>query len=157
MNLINAMNLEKEFVPHLEALGLKKLGFNEPCFGKYLTSLQSNFKEYELDLELGMNDTFKDNMNVFLLEEACSAPTFSQAFRWFREKYNLIFQIFYLKNRTYACLIHKTTKEYMNLVDQVRPSSGCVDEIVDCHSYEEAELECLRKLIQIARDENKTS
>ena len=63
-----------------------------------------------------------------------------------------MFQIFYLRNGNYAVLIHRTTPEYMDLIDQVNPSSGCVDEVVDCYSYEEAELECLKKLIEIVKN-----
>ena len=33
--------MEKEFVPYKQALKLKKLGFNEPCFGKY--DINGNF------------------------------------------------------------------------------------------------------------------
>jgi hypothetical protein len=62
-----------------------------------------------------------------------------------------MFQIFYLRNGNYAVIIHRTTPEYMDLVDQINPSSGCVDEVVDCYSYEEAELACLVKLIEIVK------
>jgi|688.fasta_scaffold138043_8 hypothetical protein len=72
--------------------------------------------------------------------------------RWFRERHNLMFQIFYLRNGNHAVIIHRTTPEYMDLVDQVDPSSGCVDEVVDCYSHEEAELACLKKLIEICKN-----
>jgi len=144
--------MTQEFIPYEQALELKELGFDEPCFGTYLSSFQSDWKVYELILEMGMNEEFEDNRNVYLLEGACSAPTFSQAFRWFREKYNLMFQIFYLRNGNYSVIIHRTTPEYMDLVDQVKPSDGCVDEVVDCYSYEEAELACLNKLIEIVKN-----
>ncbi len=71
--------MDKEFVPYEPSLALKELGFDEPCFGTYLSSFQSNWKVYELILEMGMNEEFEDNRNVYLLEGACSAPTFSQA------------------------------------------------------------------------------
>jgi len=142
---------QKEFTPYTEALALKELGFDEPCFGYYQKSSvigdntilpiifrdkASNFNDYEYS-KLGV--------------PFYSAPTYSQAFRWFREKHNLMFQIFYLRNGNYAVLIHRTTSEYMDLVDQIKPSSGCVDEVVDCYSYEEAELACLIKLIEIVK------
>ena len=124
--------MEKEFVQYTEALILKEIGFDEPCFGYY----------YNKELSFGARTSYG---------EVIEAPTFSQAFRWFREKHNLMFQIFYLRNGNHASIIHKTTPEYMDLVDQVTPSSGCFDEIVDCYSYEEAELACLRKLIKIVK------
>jgi len=62
-----------------------------------------------------------------------------------------MFQIFYLRNGNHAAIIHSTTPEYMALVDQINSSSGCVDQVVDCYSYEEAELECLKKLIELVK------
>jgi hypothetical protein len=53
----------KEFVPYQQALELKELGFDEPCFGEF-------------------NKDEKDG-NIFT-----SAPLYQQVFRWFREKYN---------------------------------------------------------------------
>ncbi len=97
---------------------------------------------------------FKDSSEeIFDMRTPNDAPCilWQKAFRWFREKHKLMFQIFYLRNGNHAALIHKTTPEYMDMVDQIRPS-GCVEEVVDCYSYEEAELECLRKLIQIVKN-----
>ena len=71
--------MEKEFVPYQQALELKELGFDEPCFGKF----------YHNHLEIGgswLNSEFnkdKKDGNIFT-----SAPLYQQVFRWFREKYN---------------------------------------------------------------------
>jgi hypothetical protein len=128
--------LEKEFVPYQPSLDMKELGFDEPCLGWWFAD------EEMLIIEKSTKSTS---------ENIIQAPTFSQAFKWFREKHNLMFQIFYLRNGNHAVLIHRTTPEYMDLVDQIRPS-GCVDEVVDCYSYEEAELACLDKLIEIVKE-----
>jgi hypothetical protein len=61
--------MEKEFIPYEQALE-KELGFDEPCFGKYLSSLQSDWKVYELILEMGMNEEFEDNRNTY--QKKCS-------------------------------------------------------------------------------------
>jgi hypothetical protein len=130
----------KDFVPYQEALELKELGFDEPCFGKWLSSLQSNWKNYELILEMGMNEAFEDNRNVYLLQGACSAPTYSEAFRWFREKYNLK-----------SCIIFRTSmednKEYYDWLIKGQ-------EVVYRHftTYEQAELACLQKLIELVKN-----
>jgi hypothetical protein len=134
------MNTHKEFVPHQPSLDMKEIGFDEPCFGRY---------NPDNDLIVSHTETYNTDFRKTLFTQA---PTFSQAFRWFRENHNLMFQIFYLHNGNYAAIIHRTTPEYMDLVDQVRPSSGCVDEVVDCYSYEEAELECLIKLIELVKN-----
>ena len=133
--------LEKEFVPYQPSFDMKELGFDEPCFGNY----KKTHKELEKSFYCYNSDYVDYN------EDYIAAPLYQQAFRWFREKHNLMFQIFYLHNGNHAVIIHKTTPEYMDLVDQLRVSSGCVAEVPDCYSYEEAELECLKKLIEIIK------
>jgi len=128
--------MNKEFVSYEIALDLKEMGFDEPCFGKWLSSLQSNWKDYGLILEMGMNEEFEDNRNVYLLQGACSAPTFSQVFRWFREKYELYSFVFKFDEG----FGYETYKEG---VTQTNESFG---------TYEEAELECLKKLIEIVKN-----
>lgn len=61
-------NLEKEFVPYQEALELKELGFDEPCFGWY-QSCRLKIETHPLNLS---NQTYMKG-------EDCFAPTFSQA------------------------------------------------------------------------------
>jgi hypothetical protein len=123
-------------IPYEQALELKELGFDEPCFGLYAPPSKTIFLHH---------------YGLLSAKEQVLAPLYQQAFRWFREKHNLMFQIFYLRNGNHAAIIHNTTPEYMSLVDQVNPSSGCVGEVVDCYSYEDAELECLIKLIEIVK------
>ena len=128
--------MNKDFVPYEESLELKELGFDEPCFGKWLSSAQSNWKEYELILEMGMNEEFEDNRNIYLLERACSAPTFSQAFRWFRKKHKL------------SPIISQFSYGIENENGQIINGVGD-DENPLC--YEEAEFAALRKLIEIVK------
>ena len=132
--------MNQEFIPYEQALALKELGFDEPCFGKYLTSLQSDWKEFELILEMGMNEEFEDNRNIYLLEGACSAPTFSQAFRWFREKYKINPQIAFCE---YSIESENSWKFTFDNPTKRQFWQGEFD------NYEEAELECLKKLIEI--------
>jgi len=145
--------MEKEFIPYEQALALKELGFDEPCFGLY----ENKKIGYSWETSQGIVTPITYRRNSKFVEHIlskgdCTSPTFSQSFRWFRENHNLMFQIYYLRNGNYAVLIHRTTSEYMDLVDQIKPSSGCVDEVVDCYSYEEAELACLIKLIEIVKN-----
>jgi hypothetical protein len=132
--------MEKEFIPYEQALALKELGFDEPCFGTYLSSFQSDWKVYELILEMGMNEEFEDNRNVYLLEGACSAPTFSQAFRWFREKYKLEPEI-----------VSDMFGYVGSIVDRNKPIKIRLSPINLFQTYEEAELACLDKLIEIIK------
>ena len=149
------MEINKEFIPYEQALALKELGFDEPCFGKYLSFLQSDWKVYELILEMGMNEEFEDNRNIYLLEGACSSPTFSQAFRWFREKYGLEGlilpqsqgavidrePIYFIAIISYE---NELMKELFNSTNQ--------EDLLHYNPREEAELECLKKLIEIVKN-----
>jgi hypothetical protein len=113
--------MEKEFIPYEQALTLKELGFDEPCLrGWYLD--ESLYYHPDSDIVL-------DN------------PTFSQAFRWFREKYG------------YDVTIKKCTpSEYKFEIEQLFVEGNnyyFIDFFFD--TYEEAEVACLRKLIEIVK------
>lgn len=124
--------IDKEFVPYEQALALKELGFDEPCFGKY--DIYGVF-DHKLFYHNHDADTILN----------CSAPTFSQCFRWFREKHDLVHHI----NRDggwWLCSI-------LDLYDE--KEQGAIETHIDnCYpdTYEEAELACLIKLIQIVKD-----
>ena len=134
----------KEFVPYEPSLDMKELGFNEPCFGWFRSTLiPSNFTEYFLETEFGMNESPSDWVNSNFLDKACSAPLYQQSFRFFREKYNLDYEITYAGKKG----------EYKAFVEEyIYGNNGSSPSIF---SYEEAELECLKKLIEIVKDENK--
>ena len=125
--------MEKEFIPYEQALSLKELGFDEPCFSYY----------YNRELSFGARTSYG---------EVVEAPTFSQAFRWFREKYRLIIQYipYELENLdNYLELHHKfKISEY----DGYRGGRRNTVETILTEDYEEAELECLKELIEIVKD-----
>jgi hypothetical protein len=120
--------MEKEFVPYQQALELKELGFDEECFGQY-SQIGHNFSQ------LVTSNEELDTMLNSIYE--CDAPTFSQAFRWFREKYGLDFGIDKIYNGTDNYHYH------INLEWQYFEGN-----------YEEAELACLIKLIEILTKSN---
>lgn len=122
--------MKKEFVPYEESLALKELGFDEPCFG-YFTDDTKEFR-----YPYGVSDFGK-----------LKAPLYQQAFRWFREKYNLFIlmqvgqhngehQTFYFNVFKYGVNLYKSKH---------RSATGT-------YTYEEAEHEALRKLIEIVKD-----
>lgn len=68
-----------------------------------------------------------------------------QAFRWFREKYDLHGEP-YISNKLYG---------YSIKGEDNHPNYSSKNEIVHSlafHTYEEAELACLKKLIEIAKN-----
>jgi hypothetical protein len=130
----NEMN--KEFIPYELALELKQLGFNEPCFTYYKNDQLSDV------LELVKNSEIENVNNE--PDDYISAPTYSQAFRWFREKYNIHVWIINAEDN------HNVFKPFfrgVNIHDQ---------HLVDFYkTYEEAELACLKELIEIVKGGNK--
>ena len=132
--------MNKEFVPYEQALALKGLGFNEPCFGYYYTL---NGKDWKF-AEKSEYDRLDDEINIGS-KFSLLAPTFSQAFRWFRKKYGL----FGAPN-----VISYEGGRYLWFFDInsiILPLGTDLGETYDYETYEEAELECLKKLIEITK------
>ena len=138
--------MTKEFIPYQQAIALKKLGFDEPCFGKF---------DYT-ELEVGgkwSNSLFKNvTEDIFT-----AAPTYSQAFRWLREQYNLVIQYIPYElddGEGQSILYHKyKISEY----DSWRGGRRNTVETELDEDYELAELECLKKLIQICLEQQKAT
>ena len=130
--------MEKEFIPYEQALTLKELGFREHCAAFYST-------EEELCFKWESNG----NMSLHLLR-LIQAPTFSQAFRWFREKYNLKGFIGFRPNvKQFDCHVYDMSLSGIEYVKQRTLEEFNKDPKVG--TYEEAELECLKKLIEIVK------
>ena len=127
--------MEKEFIPYEQALAFKELGFDEPCFAFYLINNRFNLFE-NCKWEERTNSGFIDLFEV--KDSCCVAPTFSQAFRWFREKYDFESWVYKSRDRAYFYSVLKDNR-YLN------PS-------YEYSTYEEAELECLKKLIEIVKN-----
>jgi hypothetical protein len=129
--------MNKEFVTYEQALALKDLGFDEPCFGYW------NIDPYL------PNPTF-NLVKPFDHEWCIPAPLYQQAFRWFREKHNLFCEI--QMDRTtepkFCFVIFKY--EHFGNYEKVE-----VDEWYLYRTYEEAEQVCLTKLIEITNAEIK--
>ena len=127
--------MEREFVPQEIALELKELGFDEPCFGYY------SEKDFFIDLP----------SNIQYYTESIIAPTYSQAFRWFRENYNLRGFIGFRPNiKQFDCHVYDMSLSGKEYVKQRTMEAFTKDPKVG--TYEEAELECLKKLIEIIKE-----
>ena len=128
--------MEKEFVPYEPALELKELGFNEPCIMQWtyapeLIFCTSTWAHPKLKTN---KESYSDSGG-----DCISAPTFSQAFRWFREKRQLPSWVYTSNNQKYW---YSVLKDGSMIVADYKPFK----------SYEEAELACLRKLIEIVKN-----
>ena len=129
--------MNKEFVPYEQALALKELGFDEPCFAHFV----KHYDEIKCILDSDDFDEWwtnnSDNLEV-------KAPLYQQAFSFFREKHDLVHRI----NRDggwWICAI-------LDLYDE--NDQGAIEtylENTNPQTYEEAELACLLELINICK------
>lgn len=78
--------MKEQFVTYEIAFAIKKLGFNEKCFGFYndnkLLFYQCIAKQYD-----GYIDITKVDFEIY--EHDIAAPLWQQVIYWFIEKYNL--------------------------------------------------------------------
>jgi hypothetical protein len=127
--------MKKEFVSYEIALALKELGFDELCSKGYT-------EEYKTLINFSNTYTNTSVKNT-LPTKPFVAPLYQQAFRWFREKYGLVVYIQYYAKWDF----------YISRIDDKIAEVQDVD--YDCSfkggTYEEAELECLKKLIEIVK------
>lgn len=130
------ITMDKDFVPYQESLELKELGFDERCFGHYWENL------------FYFQTTHTHPATMPNSPESCLAPTFSQAFRWFRDEHNIDswIQPFMLEKANGELYLPDESYGYFIFKDGV-----FVADKVDCIEPEEAELLCLRKLIEIVK------
>ena len=131
--------MNKEFIPYEQALELRELGFDEPCLAYY-----SDVELQTPHLSVGRGiKTFADMQGGYFK----LAPLYQQAFRWFREKYNILATI-YSNASGYLYEWHDSIGgTHRGWSDYEGPNDGGV-----WNTYEEAELACLKKLIEIAKN-----
>ena len=117
-------SIESNFVPYQIAVDMKSIGFDEPCFGFYRKE-----KLYLCDYK----NVNEEKISII------SAPLYQQVFRFFREKYTLLSFV-------------DIDSSYRIYCDDIKFDLDIDSRIFK--TYEEAELECLKKLIEIAKEQN---
>jgi hypothetical protein len=123
----------KEFIPYELALELKQLGFDEPCFASIDQTDFIHIKGTEYPIRGAM------------IYDAINCPTYSQAFRWFRDNYNIHSYIDILKRYN-----GKSVYEFVIVSDDIEEEENNRR----WKTYEEAEFECLKELIEIVKTNN---
>jgi hypothetical protein len=133
--------MNKEFVPYEVALELKELGFEHdgecPFIGLY--------NKKKLEIYTVPEDNIFSIAGILGEDENCLAPLYQKAFRWFRERYTICIWIerLYTKDGT---AYYRTTQEYKKVATS--KSNTVFVSIKKYKTYQEAELELLRKLIE---------
>ena len=132
--------LETLFCTYDQALALKKLGYDEPCFGRFMK--ESN------DLLIAHTEKYfmsgTDRKEFFTL-----APLKSQVFKWFREEHGIWVTFEYDD----CDCVEANVCWYVGKC--FRYGIGplfLTDELNDFETYEEAEEACIDKLIELIKN-----
>lgn len=120
--------MNKEFVDYKTALALKELGFDEPCLKMAMSEIDI------INAERTDEGDYPKNSHLF--SGWVAIPTYSQAFRWFREKHKL-----------YSPITDNGLGQY-----DFRIKHEWCGKVYD--TYEEAESACLDKLIELVKNGN---
>ena len=128
--------MNKEVIPYEESVALAQIGFVQSCWHAY-HDLTFPSKEDKHKLEIVHNLTSYTESYAHTYVNPVLAPTYSQAFRWFREQHGL-------------CLVIKPIDDKKLELGYSLLKNGL---IMNAHlTYEGAELACLRKLIEIVKE-----
>jgi hypothetical protein len=132
------MKISHEFILYEQALEIKELGFNEreECLAYYNTN--PRYTKPGLDMVKPMDHEF-----------CLPAPLYQQAFRWFRENHGLFsaVNVDQTMEPKFAYCISKYWTDALSWGwDTIVFNSDLY------YNYEEAELDCLKKLIEIAKN-----
>jgi hypothetical protein len=132
--------MEKEFIPYTESLALKELGFDESCFAVYKSNGDLGYFQY-FNINRFIEDASRESNYSDLLSIECYAPLYQQVFRWFREKYDI------------SSFVKKDFKD-TKLIGWYYGIEGTKNDFYSksYKTYEEAEVECLKKLIEIVKE-----
>lgn len=133
--------IENNFVPYQESLELKELGFDEECFGYH--NMINHSGNYQFDRRIWETS---DNY--------IEAPLYQQAFKWFRDKH-LLEGLILPQDKSVLDplpLYFIAIQSYRNKVWNELFNSTNKNTLLHYSEYEEAELECLKKLIEIVKE-----
>jgi hypothetical protein len=125
--------MEKYFATYNQSLALKELDFNEPCFGYYLETGEWIPASYSRE-----GTVYPSNSDLLL--GWVSAPLKSQVFKWFRDNKHLS---------------HEIQHGYKGFYPVVYKNNNIKNEWSgNIATYEEAELSCIDKLIEIVKQKS---
>jgi hypothetical protein len=131
--------MEKEFIPYMIAFDMMAIGFKESCIA---TIDQTEYLHIKGTKSLPRGSMMYDTIDC---------PTFSQAFRWFREKYNLHAEPYTADMGAIEyCFQIRDLYSEKYIYDNFRGAGNSY--MGTFNTPEEAELECLKKLIEIVKE-----
>ena len=126
--------MKELFLEYEDALALKELGFDEPCFGYFNPDEEL---VYGIDIK-----TMEYVLKYHKEDESVLAPLYQQAFKFFREKYQL-----------HPEIIVQLGFEHWNA--HILPHGMWLKPTTPTgfETYEEAEKAAIKQLIKLAKNE----
>ena len=139
--------MKNEFVSYEQAVALRELGFDEPCFGYYvdgeIRGINLGYEEFggvkPYYQRFGFH-TITNNDIDNLSKVVVSTPLKQQVFRWFREKYDLT-GLIHIGSQKFSYSVNKDGHRITPLKDYLNYNG----------IYEKAENACIDKLIELAK------
>lgn len=135
--------MKELFIPYTEALALKELGFDGKCLAAYT----NRGKFHQTSSDYWDNDSIKMIKEYTTIKLKVLAPLYTQAFKWFRDTHNLDAWVEEINHG-----INNDKKQY---IFQLPTKTSHFEKIKYFETYEQAELECLRELIEIVKEQKK--
>lgn len=136
--------MNKEFVTYEQALALKELGFDEPCLKMGMSDIDI------INTERTDEGDYPKNSHLF--SGWVAIPTYSAAFRWFREKHGLQGYIYSTTVRGKKDGDRHFSDYCWNINGIDMPFMKTDARDMERVTYEEAEQACLNKLIEIVKN-----
>jgi hypothetical protein len=131
--------MEKEFVTYEQALELKELGFDEPCFGSW------EIEKTDIPTYTHSITTSYKNSNHPIGKT--TAPLKQQVFRWFRENYGYCVSI---RKRYFN---NGAETEYNYFIYPPNSNEHLEHNLLDEYdTWEEAESACIDDLIKLVKN-----
>jgi hypothetical protein len=129
-------------VPAKQAVQLKELGFDEPCLFGYNQDEQNKLMTVPQLSSYDINSAKNSDASKI---NKVTAPLKQQVFKWFRQKYNL-----------FGCidLQCSTPAHWYVRIDDIIENDFVYhseDYHIKYNTYEEAEMACIDKLIEIIK------
>ncbi len=125
--------MNKEFIPYEQSLEIRQLGFKEECLGVW--------QNLESGKNLVVDEEYDRKYDIPVLGADIGAPLYQQSFRWFRDVHGLNGVIEGSKKHGFEWCIFPDLDYYM------KPPNNF-------NTYEEAEMACLRRLIEVVKEKN---
>lgn len=131
------ININEHFVPYTESSELNHLGFDEPCLGTINNNEAIHIK--------GTRGTPSGNVT-----DEIPVPTFGQTFKWFEDKYSIFVEreVVTTVNEIFDIVYRLKSWKFSHITISF-------ENPYDCFDKHKAELQCVKKLIEIVKDGNK--